>query len=428
MPHKRDAAVSRTPSGASKVLMTRVKGLADTAWMRACLPFFSREKQWINEQHLEVCRVPAPTFREQERADFLVRSFRAIGGQSRIDDAGNVVTPLVFEKGLPFVALTAHMDTALAAHHLGDVVVRPDGTFQGPGVTDNGSGLAGLLAVARLLTEAPPPKLRRNVLLVANVAEEGEGNLHGMNYLCRHSPFSSEIDAYLVLDGASTGHITAEALGSRRFEIIMEGHGGHSWNDFGRANPVHALGRTVAILSDAELPSSPRSTLSVGVIEGGSGVNSIAPVARAKVDIRSRSSAAMEQLVETLEEAVKLGVELENRRSTDRLSNYKIREIGHRPAAARVRNNEVVACFQAVDSHLGISSQLDCASTDANVPLSLGLPAAAVGAGGRGGDAHTPSEWFHPDGRELGLQRVLLALGLLMGTSDSEADAKPPPA
>ena len=131
MPHKRDAAVSRAPSGASKVLMTRVKRLADTAWMRACLPFFSREKRWINEQHLEVCRVPAPTFREQDRADYLVRSFRQIGGQSRIDDAGNVVTPLVFENGLPFVALTAHMDTALAAHHLGDVVVRPDGTFQG---------------------------------------------------------------------------------------------------------------------------------------------------------------------------------------------------------------------------------------------------------------------------------------------------------
>ena len=169
------------------------------------------------------------------------------------------------------------------------------------------------------------------------------------------------------------------------------------------------------MLSDTELPSSPRTTLSVGVVEGGSGVNSIAPVARAKVDIRSRSSAALEQLVAALEEAVKLGVDLENRRSTERLSGYRIREIGHRPAAPPVRDNEVVQYLQAVDAFLGIRSRLDCASTDANVPLSLGLPAAAIGAGGRGGEAHTPTEWYNPEGRELGLQRILLTLALLLG-------------
>ena len=143
-------------------------------------------------------------------------------------------------------------------------------------------------------------------------------------------------------------------------------------------------------------------------------VNSIAPVARAKVDIRSRSVEAMQRVVAALEETVRLGVEAENRRATDRLSNYKLREIGHRPAAPRIAENPVVDCLQAVDAFLGISSRLDCASTDANVPLSMGVPAAAIGAGGRGGDAHTPTEWFHPEGRELGLKRLMLALGMLI--------------
>ena len=385
--------------------------LADDPAVQAGLAFFAREKCWINEQHLEVCRVPAPTFREQQRADYLVAAFREIGQLARIDEAGNVVAPITLAGDASFLAVSAHMDTVLAPREQGDIHLRPDGTFEGPGVTDNGSGLVALLALARVLEPGRlPPDLRRNILLVANVAEEGEGNLHGMHYLCRHSPFHSMIEGYLVLDGASTGHITAEALGSRRFEIVIEGSGGHSWNDFGRANPVHALGRAVVSLADMQLPQSPRTTLSVGVIEGGSGVNSIAPVARAKVDIRSRSNASMQTVVETMQRLVTRAVEIENRGATDRLSGYKIREIGFRPAAAAIEPNPLVECLRRVDAFLGIQSRLDCASTDANVPLSLGRPAVAIGAGGRGGGAHSPSEWYSPEGRELGLQRIFLAI------------------
>ena len=389
--------------------------LADDPAVQAGLAFFGREKRWVNEQHLEVCRVPAPTFREQQRADYLVAAFREIGQLARIDEAGNVVAPITLAGDASFLAVSAHMDTVLAPREQGDIHLRPDGTFEGPGVTDNGSGLAALLALARVLEPGRlPPDLRRNILLVANVAEEGEGNLHGMNYLCRHSPFHSMIEGYLVLDGASTGHITAEALGSRRFEIVIEGSGGHSWNDFGCANPVHALGRAVASLADMQLPQSPRTTLSVGVIEGGSGVNSIAPVARAKVDIRSRSNASMQTVVETMQRLVTRAVETENRAATDRLSGYKIREIGFRPAAAAIDHNPLVECLRSIDAFLGIQSRLDCASTDANVPLSLGRPAVAIGAGGQGGGAHSPSEWYSPEGRELGLQRIFLAIACLI--------------
>ena len=404
----------RVLTGAAPDLTAAIARLAETSLAKHLL-FFDQQRRWINEQHLEICRVPSATFREQQRADYLVGLFREMGHQARLDDAGNVVCPIVFGEQLPFVAVSAHMDTVIAPRQISDVYLRPDGTMEGPGVTDNGSGLAALVALGRVLQDGSlVEKPLHNVLLVANVAEEGEGNLHGMKYLCRHSPFAPRIAAYLVLDGASTGHITAEALGSRRFEIIIEGHGGHSWNDFGTANPVHALGRTIAVLADTDLPTTPRTTMSVGVIEGGSGVNSIAPVARAKVDIRSQSSSAMEQLVKTTEDAVKLGVDMENRRSTQRLSSYKIREIGNRPAARRSLENYLVDFVQAVDAHLDIRSRLDCASTDANVPLAAGLPAVAIGAGGRGGNAHTTAEWFNPEGRELGLRRILLVLSLLL--------------
>ena len=411
------AASSPLSSGAFPSTLAAITEIHAMPAVQEQLRLFQSERKWINERHLEVCRVPAPTFREQPRAEFLAELFRELGHQAELDDAGNVVVPIVFEAGLPFVAVTAHMDTVLAPRRPADVTVRPDGTLAGPGVTDNGSGLTALVALARVFRGgAGARRARRNILLVANVAEEGEGNLHGMRYLCRHSPLASRISAYLVLDGASVGHITAEALGSRRFEIVIEGRGGHSWNDFGRANPIHALGRAVALLADTPLPQTPRTTLSVGVIEGGCGVNSIAPAARAKVDIRSHSAAAMQQVVEAMETAVKAGVQAENGHASDRLSSYRIREIGHRPAAPYRAGNAVVECLQAVDSYLGIPSRLDCASTDANVPLASGLAAAAIGAGGRGGDAHAPTEWFHPEGRELGLRRILLALLVLSAT------------
>lgn len=421
MADKRDRVIEYGAQSPPPELLAAVERVSEEPLIASCLQFFLNEKKWLNERHVELCRVPAPTFREHHRAKHLAALMREFGHPTRIDAAGNVVVPIIFDKSLPFAAVSAHMDTALVPRKPSDISVRPDGTLEGPGVTDNGTGLVTLLALGRAFAEAPRPSApRRNLLLVANVAEEGEGNLHGMKFLCRHSPFASRIDTYLVIDGASTSHITAEGLGSRRFEITIEGHGGHSWNDYGRANPIHAMGRIIAFLADLELPASPRTTLSVGVVEGGSGVNSIAPIARAKVDIRSRSSEAMQQVVSTLEETVRLGVEAENRRSTDRLSSYRLREIGHRPAAPRIAENPLVDCLQAVDGFLGIASRLDCASTDANVPLSMGMPAVAIGAGGRGGDAHTPTEWFHPEGRELGLRRVMLALGLLL-FANSEA-------
>lgn len=395
-----------------------VGGLATADAYRRAARIFHDERKWVDERHLQICRVPALTFREQERAALLQELWADLGLRSELDEAGNVIAPMVWTPGAPFIAISAHLDTTLAPRQESDIYVAPDGSFQGPGVVDNGVGLAALVALARALRDGPPAQLpRRNVLLVANVAEEGEGNLFGMKRLVHGSGWASRIAEYLVLDGASTAHVTVEALGSRRFEVIIEGHGGHSWNDFGRANPIHALARATAALSDLELPRSPRATLTVTMIEGGAGVNSIASSARAKVDIRSRSNAGIEQVVGAMEETVRRAVEQENRRSSDRISAYKIREIGRRPAASRSASNVLIDCLRTADAYLGIRSRLDCASTDANVPLAAGLPAAAIGAGGRGGDAHAPTEWYHPDGRPLALERILLVIALLQACS-----------
>ena len=385
--------------------------------IRECLQFFTREKQWINDVHVQVCRIPAPTFVEAERAQWIATQFRALGWESWIDRAGNALATLEPDAGGPHIAVTAHLDTVIAPRHKEEIVAGADGKLRGPGVSDNGAGLAALLAVARAFKTCPRVENpHATPLLVANVGEEGEGNLSGMRFLCRQSPLARRIRAFLVLDGANTDHITTRALGSRRFEVTFTGPGGHSWSDYGVGNPVHALSRAVSWFADTRLNvnGAPKSSLNVGVIEGGASINAIPPLARAKVDIRSESNEVLEDLVNVLTGAVERSLEVENHASTGGKVASRLREIGSRPAAVLPADATILRYIRAVDAHLGIRSRLDCASTDANIPLSLGLPAISIGAGGQGGGAHTLQEWFSPDGRDLGLKRILLVLALLM--------------
>jgi acetylornithine deacetylase/succinyl-diaminopimelate desuccinylase-like protein len=386
--------------------------IAEHRGVRDCLQFFTREKQWINEIHLQLARIPAPTLLEQERASWFLEQFRSFGWNAAIDRAGNVIATL---GDGPYVALTAHLDTVIAPRGKDDIAVEAGGRFRGPGVSDNCAGLACLLAVARAWKSGPPlPELSRGLMLVANVAEEGEGNLLGMRYLCKQSPLARQIEAYLVVDGANVDHITTRALGSRRYEIAFTGPGGHSWSDYGVGNPLHALCRAVALFAETRLDGGPKSAFNVGLIEGGSSVNAIAQAARAKVDIRSESNEKMAELVDILAGAVDRAREFENQRAAGGKVAGKIKEIGSRPAAALPESASILQYMRAVDAHLGIRSHLECSSTDANIPLSLGIPAIAVGGGGSGGGAHTPQEWFLPEGRDLGLKRIFLTLLLLL--------------
>jgi acetylornithine deacetylase/succinyl-diaminopimelate desuccinylase-like protein len=401
-----------------------ISELAGDRGVRECLQWFTREKQWINEIHLQLCRVPAPTFLEQDRAAWFQEQLRSYGWNTSIDRTGNVIA--TNGEG-PYVALSAHLDTVIAPRSREDIYVDADGRFCGPGVSDNGAGLAALLAVARVWNSgASIPGLSGNLLLVANVGEEGEGNLLGMRQLCKRPPAGRAIDAFVVVDGANTDHITTRALGSRRFEIAFSGPGGHSWSDYGVGNPLHALCRAVAFFAETRIEGTPKTAFNVGLIEGGSSVNAIAQLARAKVDIRSESNQKMDELVNLLAAAVDRARDLENQRSSGGKVTSKLKDIGWRPAAALPEDSAILQYVRAVDAHLGIRSHLDCSSTDANIPLSLGIPAIAIGAGGIGGGAHTTQEWFRPEGRDLGLKRIFLTLLLLMrgGPGDPTAGSR----
>ena len=399
------------------VLSQSVADLAASAPVRAAIDWFRRERAWINDQHLKLCRIPAPTFFEQKRAEWMADRFRSVGWEARIDRAGNVVATLPGSRE-PMVAVTAHLDTVYAPRLPEDIKVNGDGKFTGPGVSDNGAGLAALLALAAAWTASFPVRAAFSPMLVANVGEEGEGNLSGMRYLCRAANVP-KLRALLVLDGPSTDHITSQALASRRFDLTITGAGGHSWSDSGVGNPVHALSRAVTLFTDEAaiyVGVPPRSSFNFGVIEGGSSINSIPSEARAKVDLRSESAERIERMAAMLSAALDRAVEIENARSAGGRVSGRVKEIGSRPGGSLSPDAPILECIRAVDAHLGIRSHLDCSSTDANIPLSLGLPAVSIGAGGQGGGAHTASEWFQPDGRERGLTRVLLALCLLLAS------------
>jgi acetylornithine deacetylase/succinyl-diaminopimelate desuccinylase-like protein len=386
--------------------------------MRDALNWFQRNRNWINEHHLELCRVPSATFFEQRRAEFMAERLRELGWESRIDRAGNVVAYPGGGREGPFVALTAHLDTVLAPRALEEIRTGADGRFYGPGVADNGSGLAALLAVAACWKQRRPvPSRAASLMLVANVGEEGEGNLNGMRFLCRQ-PAVQKIRSFLVLDGPGTDHITCRALASRRFEIALSGPGGHSWSDHGNANPVHALSRAIHFFTEeyfrGAYNTAPRSSFNFGLIEGGVSVNSIPALATAKVDLRSEDPNRLEELARALTVAVESAMERENERAAGGKLTARLRDIGSRPGGALAQDARILPFLRAVDAHLGIRSHLDCASTDANIPLSMGIEAISIGAGGQGGAAHTSEEWFDPEGRDLGLRRILLALALLL--------------
>jgi acetylornithine deacetylase/succinyl-diaminopimelate desuccinylase-like protein len=397
----------------------RIAQLAEQAALFSAQRWFTRERGWINEQQLQLCRIPAPTFFEQQRAEWFREHLQSLGWEARLDRAGNVLASFAPGPDAPSLVVSAHLDTVLAPARPEEVYFAPDGRLIGPGASDNGAGLAALLALARILAETPElHSLASSLLLVANVGEEGEGNLSGMRYLCRQYPHLSRISAFIVLDGPSTDHVTAQALASSRFEISFTGPGGHSWNDYGVPNPVHAIADVISSFvqtADARLPAERRTRCSYnfGIVEGGTSVNSIPSSARAKLDLRSEEPALLEEIAALLTSVVERSLERENRAARSERLNAKIKELGSRPGGKLPGESPLLRTIQAVDSHLNIRSRVDCASTDANVPLSMGLPAVSIGAGGQGGGAHTNQEWYQPDTRDLGLRRILLVLAAL---------------
>jgi acetylornithine deacetylase/succinyl-diaminopimelate desuccinylase-like protein len=399
--------------------LRQIAQLADKHALLAGQRWITRERAWITEQQLQLCRIGAPTFFEEKRAIWFRGQLEAFGWDTRLDRAGNVLASFHSSAEEQLLVVSAHLDTVLAPQRPEDVYVAQDGRLVGPGVSDNGSGLAALLALARLSAEIPELlPLAGSLLLVANVGEEGEGNLSGMRYLCREAAQWAAIKAFLVLDGPSTEHVTAQALASRRLEVSFAGPGGHSWNDHGTPNPVHALSDAIAAFiqavdSRSQSNSLGRCSYNFGIVEGGTSINSIPAAARAKLDLRSEEPSSLDELGSVLTPVVERALERENRNARGARLTAKIKELGSRPGGKLPEQAPLLRTVQAVDAYLNIRSRIDCASTDANIPLSLNLPAISIGAGGQGGGAHTSQEWYQPDGRETGLRRILLILAAL---------------
>jgi len=416
---------------ASPTIQQEIARLAALPATRAAFAWLRAEESQFAAWQLEMARIPAPPFGETARAEWLEERFRVLALEEvHTDEVGNVfgvhrARQLTKQPpALPYTALSAHIDTVFPAGT--PLNLRQQGNrLYGPGVSDNGAGAAALLAVAAAL-RAAKVALATPILFIGNVGEEGEGDLRGMRHIFSQARWKETIRYSLILDGAGSEPIVAEALGSRRFEIIVRGPGGHSWSDFGIPNPILVLARGIHSFSQMSLPTSPKTTFNVGVIRGGTSVNSIPESAAMRVDIRSTSMAEMERLEAALRRAIEHAVEEESRASAQRTSSknrasglsYEVVPIGNRPAGELDTNARILNVIRAVDTHLGNAAQIQRASTDANIPLSLGREAIAIGGGGVGGGAHTLQEWFDCTARDLGLKRILLALLALAGVAE----------
>ncbi|MBB6146509.1 acetylornithine deacetylase/succinyl-diaminopimelate desuccinylase-like protein [Silvibacterium bohemicum] len=383
--------------------------------------------QWLHLQERQILRwqtelvaVAAPPFGERPRAEWVCERFREHGlSDVALDAMGNAIGVLKAPQPCEeWLILSAHIDTVFPA----DMPIEPrveDTRLYAPGACDNGAGVVCLLALAAAIQQAGiVPGC--NVVFAGNVGEEGEGDLRGIRYIYDHAEWRDRIGAHIVLDGAGHEVAVTDALGSQRYLVTLRGPGGHSWTDAGRPNPIVTLSQAIAKLAELDLEGSPRTTLNVGTIDGGTAINAIPEQASARFDLRSTDPEQLIRLEVELHRAIEDAVIAVNQTvaSSSRRKHaleFSIEKIGSRPAGRLAPDAPLLDVLRAVDRHLSIRTELRVASTDANIPLSRGVSAVSLGAGGEGGGIHTRGEWYDAKGRELGLRRVLLLL-LAMAT------------
>jgi tripeptide aminopeptidase len=406
---------------------SRVLALAEQRTLHEAFRWLHLHGQQMLQWQMELIAIPAPPFGEEKRSLWIAGQFQQAGLTGvHTDTIGNVFGTIPRagsepDDRSPVILLSAHLDTVFPLDTPLNPILRED-RIEAPGSCDNASGVIGMLAIAHALLNCGMP-LGATLVFIGNVGEEGEGDLRGVRHIYQHSPFASRIAAHIVLDGAGTETAVTQALGSRRYQVTITGPGGHSFTDAGTPNPILVLASALNTLSQSPLngyPDEPRSTLNVGTIRGGTSVNTIPEIAAASVEFRSTDLRPLVRLEVALHRAVEDAVEAANiaaniaanhRRDSPRqpaMLRYAIKKIGDRPAADLPGDSPLMEAIKAVDRHLGLRTDLRLGSTDANIPLSLGIPAVSLGAGGDGGGAHTRAEWYSATNRELGLRRVLL--------------------
>jgi len=396
----------------SAVNNKRIAALASDRAVHRAFAWLHLHEAQMRRWQMEFLGIAAPPFGEAARAAWFCERFGELGlVNARVDAAGNAVAELRAEgvkDPRPVVMLSAHLDTVFPAGT--DCAPKEDDAkILGPGACDNGAGLTALLGLAAALRHAEIlPGC--TILFAANVGEEGEGDLRGMRHLFTEAPYAGRVRAAIALEGSGAAMVVDRALGSRRLRVLIAGPGGHSWADAGRANPIMTLATALVEIGKIRLPTRPRTTLNCGVIRGGTSVNSIPESATADLDLRSVSGMELDRVELGVLETLTRLVDAENQRKGDASLKLHVERIGNRAAGALAASSGLAMSLKAVDRHLAIATEARIGSTDANLPLSLGVPALAIGAGGVGWGIHTLQEGYDPTGRDLALRRVLLLL------------------
>jgi tripeptide aminopeptidase len=357
---------------------------------------------------LAAVAIPAPPFGEAARGAWIAGKLRAYGLAVSVDEVGNVIAEPAAATSQEPLILSAHLDTIFPAET--PINIRRSGArILAPGIADNSRGLAAMLAIARTLAQAGVDT-ERPVIYVASVGEEGVGDLRGVKHLFRPGSRFRDACAFISLDGTGQRRIVYRAIGSRRLRVTLTGPGGHSWADWGFANPVHALGTAIALVAAHEVPRHPRTAVTIGRIGGGTSVNAIPADAWLEVDIRSEAAAPlaeMEAMVHAAIEQAVTATNTERKRGTAAIQ-LDIRVIGDRPTGEASIHTPVVRAARAATRYLGEPPELVASSTDANIPIALGIPAIAIGAGGESGGTHTVEEWYANTAGAVGIERALL--------------------
>jgi acetylornithine deacetylase/succinyl-diaminopimelate desuccinylase-like protein len=379
--------------------------------VRAALDAAKANEPQAIEDQIRFCEVPAPSFKETARGEVLKQTFQQLGLQNvRVDKAGNVLGDRSGAAPRPRFVIAAHLDTVFPEGT--DVKVkRQGGVLHGPGIGDDCRGLAVLVGVIRALKQADV-QTPGSITFVADVGEEGLGDLRGMKQLFNET-MKGQIDRFVSIDGTGLG-ITHVAVGSHRYRVTFKGPGGHSFGAFGLANPIDALGRAVAKIAEFQVPKQPKTTFNVGRIGGGTSVNSIPFEGWMEVDMRSSDPALLASVDANFHKAVDAAAFEENERwGTPRMITVTKDLVGDRPAGSTLENSAIVQTAIAVNKALGFPVTLGEGSTDSNLPMSMKIPAITIGGGGRGTGAHALHEAFDTTDSWMGTERaVLLTIAL----------------
>lgn len=370
---------------------------------------------WTLEQQIELTEIEAPPFKEARRAEEFRRRLQVLGYSDAIIDAeGNVIAELTGDERGPVVVISGHLDTVFPEGT--DVTVTRTGPYvAAPGIADDSRGLAVVLTVARAFRSVEL-KPQGTVRFVGTVGEEGQGNLRGVRHLFADE-LANRIDYFISVDGTGYGIISA-AVGSTRYRVTFRGPGGHSYGSFGMPNPMHAMGRAIATIADFDVPADPKTTFSVSVASGGTSVNSIPMIASFDIDMRSEEPSELDELDRRVQNAIDGALAAEKARwpRSGVSLEVQIDTIGIRPAGRQPSSAPIVSVALAAAEALDQRSNLVAASTDANIPISMGIPAITIGGGGRGGGSHTSNEWYEdtPDSYK-GPQWAALIVAMLAG-------------